>query len=152
LEYPSWKELIEKERIFEEEVDNQLRKTSKGLSDKHQIAAIAFKTSVHVLPPPFDAMAESIYESVDDYDKEKLGEVKKFLHTIKRQGEDRYNELAPELGRITYDIINLKNDTARQSTLLYIRDIIISKSDTIDQKIHKITKVQKELMHIQSRS
>ena len=150
MEYPSWKELIEKERIFEEEVDNQLRKTSKGLSDKHQIAAIAFKTSVHVLPPPFDAMAESIYESVDDYDKEKLSEVKKFLHTIKRQGEDHYNELAPKLGRITYDIINLKNDTARQSTLLYIRDIIISKSDTIDQKLHKITKVQKELMHIQS--
>ena len=150
MEYPSWKELIEKKRIFEEEVDNQLRKTSKGLSDKHQIAAIAFKTSVHVLPPPFDAMAESIYESVDDYDKEKLSEVKKFLHTIKRQGEDHYNELAPKLGRITYDIINLKNDTARQSTLLYIRDIIISKSDTIDQKLHKITKVQKELMHIQS--
>ena len=150
MEYPSRKELIEKERIFDQEVDNQLSKTIKGLSDKHQFAAIAFKTSVHVLPPPFDAMAESIYESVDDYDKEKLSEVKKFLHTIKRQGEDHYNELAPKLGRITYDIINLKNDTARQSTLLYIRDIIISKSDTIDQKLHKITKVQKELMHIQS--
>src|SRR3989442_7348419 len=150
LEYPSKKELIEKERIFDQEVDNQPSKTTKGLSDKHQIAAIAFKTSVHVLPPPFDTMAESIYESVDDYDKEKLSEVKKFLHTIKRQGEDHYNELAPKLGRITYDIINLKNDTARQSTLLYIRDIIISKSDTIDQQLHKITKVQKELMHIQS--
>jgi len=150
LEYPSWKELIEKERIFDQEVDNQLSETTKGLSDKHQMAAIAFKTSVHVLPPPFDAMAESIYESVDDYDKEKLSEVKKFLHTIKRQGEDHYTELAPKLGRITYDIINLKNDTARQSTLLYIRDIIIGKTDTIDQKLHKITKIQEELMHIQS--
>jgi hypothetical protein len=150
LEYPSWKELIGKERIFDQEVENQLRRTSKEFSDKHQIAVIAFKTSVHVLPPPFDAMAESIYESVDDYDKEKLSEVKKFLHTIKKQGEDHYNELAPKLGRITYDIINLKNDTARQSTLLYIRDIIINKSDTIDQKLDKITKVQKELMHIQS--
>ena len=49
LEYPSKKELIEKERIFEQEVDNQPSKTTKGLSDKHQIAAIAFKTSVHVL-------------------------------------------------------------------------------------------------------
>jgi len=33
------------------------------------------------LLPPFDAMAESIYECVDDYDKEKLREVRKFLHT-----------------------------------------------------------------------
>jgi hypothetical protein len=74
LEYPSKKELIEREKIFDQEVDNQPSKTTKGLSDKHQIAAIAFKTSVHVLPRPFDAMAESIYEIVDDYDKEKLSE------------------------------------------------------------------------------
>ena len=40
------------------------------------------------LPPPFDAMAESIYESVNDYDKEKRREVRKFLHTIKRHIQD----------------------------------------------------------------
>ena len=118
MEYPSWKELIEKERIFDQEVDNQLSETTKGLSDKHQFAAIAFKTSVHVLPPPFDAMAESIYESVDDYDKEKLSEVKKFLHTIKRQGEDRYNELAPELGfdlSFPLSLGYIQNQTSRQN-------------------------------------
>jgi hypothetical protein len=138
------------EKLFGQEVDGQLTKKVKGLSNGHQIAAIAFKTSLHVLPPPFDAMAESIYESVDGYDKEKLSEVKKFLHTIKRQGKDRYNELAPKLGRITCDIINLKNETARQSTLLYVTDIIISKADTMDQKIHKITKIQEELTYFQS--
>jgi len=150
LEYPSWKELIKMEKLFGQEVDGQLTKKVKGLSNGHQIAAIAFKTSLHVLPPPFDAMAESIYESIDGYDKEKLSEVKKFLHTIKRQGKDRYNELAPKLGRITCDIINLKNETARQSTLLYVTDIIISKADTMDQKIHKITKIQEELTYFQS--
>ena len=150
MEYPSWKELIKMEKLFGQEVDGQLTKKVKGLSNGHQIAAIAFKTSLHVLPPPFDAMAESIYESVDGYDKEKLSEVKKFLHTIKRQGKDRYNELAPKLSRITCDIINLKNETARQSTLLYVTDIIISKADTMDQKIHKITKIQEELTYFQS--
>lgn len=149
MEYPSWKELTEKERIFDQEVDSQLSKKVKGLANKNQIAAIAFKTSLHVLPPPFDAIAESIYESVDGYDKEKLSEVKKFLHTIKRLGKDHYNELVPKLGRITCDIIHLKNDTARQSTLLYVRDIIIDKSDSMDQKIHKITKIQEELTYFQ---
>lgn len=149
MEYPSWKELIEKERIFDREVDSQFGKKVKGLSNKHQIAAIAFKTSLHVLPPPFDAIAESIYESVDGYDKEKLSEVKRFLHTIKKLGEDHYNELAPKLGRITCDIIDLKNDTARQSTLLYVKDIIIDKSDSMEQKIYKITKIQEELTHFQ---
>ena len=141
---------MEKARIFDQEVDSQLSKKFRGLSDMHQIAAIAFNTSLEVLPPPFDAMAESIYESVDGYDKEKLSEVRKFLHTIKRQGEDHYNELAPKLGRITCDIINLKNDTARQSTLLFVRDIIISKGETMDQKLHKITKIQEELRHFEA--
>ncbi|MGB6593536.1 MAG: hypothetical protein WBE68_18700 [Candidatus Nitrosopolaris sp.] len=150
MEYPSWEDLMEKERKFDQEVENQLSKSVKGSSDKHQIAAIAFRTSLHVLPPPFDAIAESIYESVDGYDKEKLSEVKKFLHTIKRKGEGHYNELAPKLGKLTYDVIKLENDAARKNTLLYIRDIIISKNDTIDQKFYKINKVQKELTDLQS--
>ncbi|MFZ0512794.1 MAG: hypothetical protein WAM14_14395 [Candidatus Nitrosopolaris sp.] len=149
MEFPSWREFIEKKRIFDQEVDNQRSKRVKGLSDKRQIA-IAFKTSLHVLPPPFDAMAESIYESVEGYDKEKLSEVKKFLHAIKTRGEDHYNELAPKLGKITHDIIDLKNDTARQSTLLYVRDIIISSSDTIDQKLHKIARAQEELSELKT--
>ena len=149
LEYPSWKELMEKERKFDQEVENQL-KSLKGSSDKHKIAAVAFRTSLHVLPPPFDAIAESIYESVDGYDKEKLSEAKQFLHTIKRQGEGYYNELAPKLGKITYDVIKLENDVARKNTLLYLRDIIINKHDTIDQKFHKINKVQMDLADLQS--
>jgi hypothetical protein len=99
LEYPSWKDLMEKEIKFDQEVENQL-KSVKGSSDKHQFDAVAFRTSLHVLPPPFDAIAESIYESVDGYDKEKLSEVKLFLHTIKRQGERHYNELAPKLANV----------------------------------------------------
>jgi hypothetical protein len=142
---------MEKERKFDQEVENQLR-SLKASSDKHQIAAVAFRTSLHVLPPPFDAIAESIYESVDGYDKEKLSEVKQFLHTIKRQGEGYYNELAPKLREITYDVIKLENDVARKNTLLYIRDIITSKNDTIDQKFYKISKVQKDLADLQSRS
>lgn len=68
------------------------------------------------MPPPFDAIAESIYESVDGYDKEKLSEVKQFLHTIRRQGEGYYNELAPKLREIAYDVIKLENDVARKNT------------------------------------
>src|SRR5438034_5950857 len=116
LEFPSWKELMEKKRLFDQAVDNQLSKKVKGLSDKHQVVSLAFETSVHVLPSPFDAMAESIFESVEDYGKEKLSEVRKFLDVIRALGEDHFNQLAPALGKITDDIITLKNSTARQST------------------------------------
>ena len=92
LEFPSWREFIEK------------------------VVTIAFKTSLHVLPQPFDVIADSIYESVEGYNKEKLSEVKEFLHTVKKRGEYHYNELPPKLSKITYEIIDLKNDIARQNT------------------------------------
>jgi hypothetical protein len=72
------------------------------------------------------------------------------MHTIKRKGEGHYNELAPKLGKLTYAVIKLENNAARKNTLLYIRDIIISKNDTIDQKFYKINKLQKELTNLQS--
>jgi hypothetical protein len=147
LGFPSWREFIEKERMFYKEVDNQLGKKAEGLSDKHQIVTIAFKTSLHVLPQPFDAIADSIYESVDGYDKEKLSEVKEFLHAVKKRGEYHYNELAPKLSKITDELIDLKDDIARQNTLLYVRDIMMS-SDTIDRKLHKIMRVQEQLSEL----
>jgi hypothetical protein len=149
LGFPSWREFIEKERMFYKEVDNQLGKKAEGLSDKHQIVTIAFKTSLHVLPQPFDAIADSIYESVDGYDKEKLSEVKEFLHAVKKRGEYHYNELAPKLSKITDELIDLKDDIARQNTLLYVRDIMMS-SDTIDRKLHKIMRVQEQLSELKT--
>ena len=150
LEFPSWKELTEKKRLFDQAIDNQLSKKVKGLSDKDQIVSLAFETSIHVLPSPFDAIAESIYESVEGYGKEKLSEVRRFLNAIRTLGEDHFNELAPALSEITHDISTLKNNTARRNTLLYVRDIIISKSDTIDQKLHKITMVREELSKLRA--
>jgi hypothetical protein len=148
LEFPSWKELMEKKRLFDQAVGNQLSKKVEGSSDK--VVSLAFEASVHVLPSPFDAMADSIFESFEGYGKEKLSEVRKFLDVIKARGEDHFNELAPALGRITHDILTFKNNTARRSTLLYVRDIIISKNDTIDQKLHKITRVQEELSKLRT--
>lgn len=102
-----------------------------------------------MLPQPFDAIADSIYESVEGYDKEKLSEVKEFLDTVKKRGEYHYNELAPKLSKITYEIIDLKNDIARQNTLLYVRDIMMSR-DTIDQKLYKIRRAQEELSELKT--
>ncbi|MGC2569956.1 MAG: hypothetical protein WA364_00480 [Candidatus Nitrosopolaris sp.] len=147
--FPSWREFIEKERMFYKEVDYQLGKKVEGLSDKHQIVTIAFKTSLHVLPQPFDVTADSIYESVEGYDKEKFSEVKEFLHTVKKRGEYHYNELAPNLSKITDELIDLKDDIARQNTLLYVRDIMMS-SDTIDGKLHKIRRIQEQLSELKS--
>jgi len=139
VEYPSWKDLVAKERMFDKEVSNKLNKPSPGQSNKHQIIETAFRTSLHILPAPFAAIAESVYESVDGYEREKLGEVRSFLHTMTKKGENHYLELVPRLDKITSDVFRLKNDAARKSTLLYIRDILAGKSNNVDQQLYRIT-------------
>ncbi len=143
--YPSWRELVEKGRLFDKEVNDKLSSHNTGHSDKHQTVEIAFRSSLRFLPAPFDSIAESVYESVDGYEREKLGEVKNFLHIIVKRGENRYGELAFRLGKITSDVLNLKNDVAKKSTLLYIRDILVGKDDNVDQLIYRITRAQEEL-------
>ncbi len=146
LEYPPWSILLEKARIFEKEVNNKLSKPIPGQSDKHKFIESAFRTSLHILPLPFDAIAESIYDSVDGYEREKLSEVKDFLHTLTKKGERHYASTAPRLGGITSDVLKLKNEIAKKSTLLYIRDILMGKYYDINQQIYRITKAQEDLI------
>ena len=145
LEYPPWSILLEKERIFEKEVNNKLSKPVTGQVDKHKITESAFRTSLHILPVPFDAIAESIYDGVDGYEREKLSEVKNFLHTLTKKGEKHYASTAPRLGGITSDVLKLKNEIAKKSTLLYVRDILAGKYADVDQQIYRITKAQEDL-------
>ena len=71
------------------------------------------------------------------------------MHIVKKRGEYHYNELAPNLSKITDELIDLKDDIARQNTLLYVRDIMMS-SDTIDGKLHKIRRIQEQLSELKS--
>jgi hypothetical protein len=137
-EYPSWRDLIAKERMFDKEVSNKLSKPSSGQSDKNQIIETAFRSSLHILPSPFNSIAESVYDSVDGYEREKLGEVRSFLHVMTKKGENHYLELVSRLGKVTSDVLKLKNDAARKSTLLYIRDILAGKSNNVDQRLYRI--------------
>jgi hypothetical protein len=145
LEYPPWSVLLEKEKIFDQEVNSKLSKPITGQSDKDKIIESAFRTSLHILPLPFDAIAESIYDGVDGYEREKLGEVKNFLHTLAKKGEKHYVSIAPRLSEITSDVLKLKNEIAKKSTLLYIRDILAGKYNDVDQQIYRITKAQEDL-------
>jgi tetratricopeptide (TPR) repeat protein len=146
LKLPSWKEFEEKVSKFELQVNDKITKGGKDLSNRHPLIATAFKASLHVLPPPFDGITESLYDSFTGSDEEKLEEVKRFLDQLQRQGEHDYEEMASRLDAFRLDIIYLKNSAAKQSTLLQIKDIMISRDNTINQKLDKLLNNQEELL------
>jgi CHAT domain-containing protein/Tfp pilus assembly protein PilF len=147
LQFPLWGELIHRVGIFEEQVGDKISKKVTNFSDKHPLIATAFKTSLHLLPSPFDSIAEAIYDSFNGSDEEKLEQVKTYLEKIQTQGEEHYNEMTSMLNRIDNNVIELKDIAAKQNTLLEIKDFIVSKDNTMNLKLDKIIKIVEELMN-----
>jgi hypothetical protein len=50
---------------FEQQVNETISRQVINLSDNPPLMTTAFKTSLHILPPQFDAIAGDIYDSFD---------------------------------------------------------------------------------------
>ena len=84
------------------------------------------------MPSPIDSIVQDIYQSYDGSDEEKFQEVTKFLHNLQNQREEHYNKIAPKLDKIISGMDQLKDNTAKQKTLLEVKDIIISQDNNIN--------------------
>jgi len=126
LQFPSLSEFTEKVTKFELKFNNKISEGVKSISDKDPLIVEAFKTSVHLLPSPFDVMAEAIFNDFKGSDEEKFEQVKEVLEEFRSQGEDHYNDLISKLGSLHSDVLELKDSTAKQSTLLEIKVMISS--------------------------
>jgi hypothetical protein len=129
-------EFEDKVSKFEQRVNSNIANGAKDFSDKHPLIATTFKASLHILPPPFDGIAGSIYDSFNGTDEQKFQQVKTYLNTLQNQGEVHYNNIASQMAEF-------KEIVANERTLLEIKDIIISKDDNINQKLDAIIEAQK---------
>lgn len=131
MQFPSWSEFTEKATKFELQVNDKITEGVKSISDKHPLIVTAFKTSIHLLPPPFDVLIEATFNNFKGSDEEKFEQVKEFLEEFQSQGEDHYNDLTSKLGSLHSDILELKDSAAKQSTLLELKDMISSMQGTL---------------------
>jgi hypothetical protein len=154
---PSWRDFKDKVSEFEQRVNNKIAIGAKDFSDKHPLIAMAFRGSLHILPPPLDGIAEYIYDNFNGSDEEKFEQVKNYLKCLQNQGEEHYNKIAPQLENIAYNIKELSNSAAKQDTLLEIKNMMISEDININQAVHnlnqkleEVIKNQKELKIVSS--
>lgn len=136
MQFPSWREFDDKASKFEQRVNDKIANGAKDFSYKHPLIATAFKASLHILPPPFDGIAGSIYDSFNGSDDEKFQQVKNYLNTLQNQGEKHYNKIASQMAEF-------KELVAKERTLLEIKDIIISKDCNVNQKLDAIIEAQR---------
>ena len=136
MKFPSWRELTDKISEFEQSANEAIGKTVQGFQDKHPLGDKAVKTLISLLPPPFNAIAENIYSTSEGSDEEKLEKIKEFLDTIQKQGEEHYNNLSAKSDTIIQEVLNLQDITAKESTLQLVSNLMISQSDTLNQKLN----------------
>lgn len=133
--FPSWNELSNKIRKFEYKVDEKVKK----LDDDIKLESAAEECFL-VLPPPFDSLAEKIYDISPGSAREKIKQAVAYFRQLQSGGVAEYNHILTNLEQV----ISVKDTEELQSreNLQKIYGILIGeekKSKTKDGSIYNET-------------
>ena len=146
MRWPSWNEFTQKIGDFEKSADDVISSKIEKFQNNHPLLDKAIRTSIKFLPSPFDNIAEAVYDNSKGSDEgQKVEEVKNFFNDFKSQGEEHYNNITSKLDSISDVLLDIKTITAKERTLIEIKNILTGKEDTINQKLDNIIKDQQEL-------
>jgi hypothetical protein len=134
MKFPSWNDFKASWNKVETEIKDEVTK----FKDNHEMLNKAIKVSISFLPPPFNAIAQNIYDTYLGSDEEKTEEVLKYFNELQNQGEDHYKEITLRLENVLSGIDDIKVITAKESTLLEVQKSLISRSDAIDNKLRDL--------------
>jgi hypothetical protein len=121
-----------------------------AIKDGHPVLDEAMRKSVPLLPPPFNMIAQVIYDTFDDTKKDlAIQEVLGFLNHIKKDGEDHFNQISSKLENLESSLSSLEDVTAREDTLLKIKDILDSKESSVSYRLNNILyEIRKQMISL----
>jgi tetratricopeptide (TPR) repeat protein len=131
--FPSWNELNNKIKKFEYKVDEKVKKLDENDTALESAAEECFL----VLPPPFDSLAEKIYDSSPGPAREKIKQAVAYFRQLQSGGATKYNHILTNLE----EVISVKDTEELQSreNLQKIYGILIGKIDRERKSTHTLT-------------
>ena len=149
---PTWTELNEKISEFEKKADQAINQKIQSIQLQHPLLHRTIKATINsVLPFPFKEIASTIYDnssSAGSSEHEAILKIKQYFEVLQSNGEENYNKLSDQLNSINNEIFNLRTVTAKESTLLLLKDTLVGKQDTILNEI-EILKSQLNQTHVE---
>lgn len=131
MRLPSWSEFTEKLSTFEKNVREKINE----FKDNHSLLDSTIKGLIPILPPPFNAMADKIYNNFDGSEEQKSKVVLSYLKYLETLGEKHYNQIAEKVDALLIEISDIKQITANESTLQKIQEILISSGKETNEKL-----------------
>lgn len=131
---PTWSEFTAKLSQVEQDINQKVQK----FKNDHPILNKAIKMSISFFPPPFDSIANKIYDSFDGSEEEKSAAVLNYFKYLQSQGEKHYNTVTSQLNGILNEIQDVKTITAKQSSVDKIQEILTSTGNATNQKLNEL--------------
>jgi hypothetical protein len=131
LRFPSWTEFTNRLSNFEQDISNKIR----DFKGNHPVLDKAIKASFYILPPPFNSIAENIYDTAGGSEEEKFAEVISYFKQLQVQGEDHYNQVTQQLESILIAVQDVRAITAKEETVRKIQEILVSTGSATNEKL-----------------
>jgi hypothetical protein len=134
LKFPSWTEFTSKVSKLEQDISDKIH----SFKNNHPLLDEAIKASFSLLPPPFNSIAENIYDRFEGSEKEKSAEVISYFKQLRDQGEYHYNQVTEQLESILIEVQDIRAITAKEDTVKRIQEILISTGSATNQKLEDL--------------
>jgi len=141
MRLPSWRELYEKEREWEKRIEQEINEKVGRAAKDHPLFDKIFSSSLFLLPPPFNAIAQNIYDKAKGSGSDPLNEVHKYFEKIEEEGQEHYEIVANKLDSALIGIQDLEDVG---SDILKIQEALIEKINNVDIKIDEIRNVLRD--------
>jgi len=136
MRFPSWSEFIASVSNIEKEITEKVQE----FKQNHPLLDKAIKSSISYLPPPFNGIAQQIYDTFEGDPENKSQAILNYFKYLQNQGEVHYNEITKRLDTILVKIDDLSLVAAKESTVQNMREILISFGTATDQKFDILVK------------
>jgi hypothetical protein len=83
LRLPTWEEFLEKERMWQKHIHQQMKEKISGIVKEHPLLDMAFEAYLIFLPPPLGTIAQNIYNNAKGSENDRVNAVLKYFDELK---------------------------------------------------------------------
>lgn len=141
MEFPTWSKFKKSLEHFEKKLSD-IETTVSGniveFKERHPFVAQFIEECIPILPPPFDKIADRVWNVSEGTEEDRADAVLEYLKTIEFQGEKHYQTIINSLEKLDLDLDKIEKEMAREETVKRLQTIMLSVGTDVEQQIHDL--------------
>ena len=135
MRFPSFNTFTKALNDFKQDAETKIKEFK---NDYAKLDKSIKRIAIPLFPPPFNIIADHIYNSCKGSEEDKTKEVLDYFNNLEGRGEQHYNQISIQLDSILVEIDDVKKIAAKETTVKIIRDILISTGNDTNKKLYEL--------------